>query len=42
MYIVCDLSVFGTKTISSDKGVNRYFGHILVTLFCQESVEISI
>ena len=22
--------------------VNRYFGHILVTLFCQENVEISI
>ena len=33
------LSVFDTEMIIYDNGSIRYFGHILVTLFCPENVE---
>ena len=35
-------SVFGAETSKFDGRSNRYFGHILVTLFCRDNVGTSI
>ena len=46
VYIICFcliyLSVFGAETIKSDERSNRYFGHMLVSLFYQDNVGTSI
>ena len=36
------ISVFGAEAIMSDERSNRYFRHILVTLFCHDNVGTSI